>query len=191
MADDVEVSKGRILAHLSDAVTRSDVALNRIGAMISTRGQIAFDEQKRGDVEWPARAVPNVAGIVTDLETGTEIPERRFEDRPAGVDTAGLKNSLSWELEERATAVEIGTNKQGASLIQYGGEVEVSVTMEVQQKLRAWGLRNPGRWPQVQFLAPGYEYTLRFEVPPRPFIMVDQADREDIRSIILDVIHGR
>mgnify|MGYP006908281628 CR=1 FL=1 len=61
--------------------------LRAIGAMVDSDSQSSFRNQKLGPVAWPPRAVPNIAGIVGDLNVGRRPPSRRFQARPALIDT--------------------------------------------------------------------------------------------------------
>jgi hypothetical protein len=61
--------------------------------------------------EWPARTVPNVAGIWKDLNLGQQIKTRRLDPRPALVDTGVARNSIAyqWQGNEK---MRLGTNRQ-------------------------------------------------------------------------------
>src|SRR5437899_1789490 len=89
--------------------------LKRAGLLLASRAQAAFREQKRGNVQWPARAVPNVIGILDDLAHDVNPPARRFDPRPAGVDKGTLRDSLTAAAVHLVSGdtVEIGTNAVG------------------------------------------------------------------------------
>lgn len=166
---------------------RKRIALVRIGALLVIRAQTAFDEQRRGEVDWPERGVPNVAGIVSDCENGGSIKERRFQERPAGIDSGRLRATIAWEIVDESS-VQAGVNLDYASLIQFGGTVEVDVTQEVIDCIVDYLEDNPERDSiTLRALIRKGPHTFTMEVPPRPFIAVTDEDLDDIRSIAGDL----
>lgn len=97
--------------------------LTRVGAIMKGRQQAAFKDQRRGTEMWPKRSVPNVAGILKDLSVGRRPPSRRFEDRPAGVDTGALWKSIDFRVVG-SDVVEIGSVLPYAGLIHAGGKTK-------------------------------------------------------------------
>jgi hypothetical protein len=61
-----EIVKAGRYKLIEDRLKNPRGMMERIGAMLTSRAQRAFDEQKRGSVKWPPRSVPNIAGIVDD-----------------------------------------------------------------------------------------------------------------------------
>ncbi len=166
---------------------RKRIALVRIGALLVIRAQTAFDEQKRGDFEWPERGVPNVAGIVEDCERGGSIKERRFQERPAGIDTGRLRSSVAWEIVDESS-VRVGVNLDYGSLIQFGGLVEIDVTQNTIDCILAYAKDHPERFDKtLRALVKKGPHTFTINVPARPFIAVTDDDLDDIRSIAGDL----
>jgi len=179
---DVSIDEGERIRLIREAFADPRVPLMRIGAMMTTRSQDAFEDQGR-DEEWPARITPNIPGILSDLERGAGVPARRFQPRPAGVDTGRLRNSITWRLVEGA-AVEIGTNLPYAALIQWGGEVTIPITGPMKSRLAALIQDDPDRFGSLEHLLEMDEWNQR--VSRRVFITVTPVDREDIVQIVRD-----
>lgn len=114
--------------------------LVQAGRLLANRARVAFREQKRGGVAWPARSVPNVIGILEDLRHDVTPPARRWSPRPAGVDSGNLRDSLTDDavLPISRDTVQIGTKAPGAGTIQYGGEVDVEVDAPLKAKIKTF-----------------------------------------------------
>jgi len=86
---------------LTDSLSAQAVeeVLDGIGALLTSRFQRSWRLQRSpsGDA-WGPRLTPNVAGIVKDLNAGGFPKGRRFQPRPAVVDTGRLRGSLTWEV---------------------------------------------------------------------------------------------
>jgi len=138
----VDVDLGGVLTRIAGAIRNPRAAVYALGLMVVGRAQKAFQEQKRGAVNWAPRASPNIIGILADLNRGANPPGRRFQPRPAGMDTGNLMASLDARrgaLTALASdTVEVGTMAPGASLIQFGGESTQPVTADTKIALDAW-----------------------------------------------------
>lgn len=158
-------------------------ALTQIGATLTARAQARFREQAFGGVAWVARKVPNIAGVITDLEAGKEPPSRRWDPRPALQDTGRLKGSITWRLIGD-NAVEIGSNLSYAADAQYGAHRVFPLTQRVRDGLRR--LAEQGRDPtgQLAALADGEDETYEIDTPARVFVGIDAQDEKDIRRVI-------
>lgn len=181
---DVEVVKRGAIAKLEGLVSRPIAALKKIGALLVSRAVKAFSMQSRFDEDWDERLVPNWPGIISDLDRGASIKERRFKPRPAVIDTGRLRQSIAWQLESEEV-VKVGTNVPYASTQHFGGESVVQVTDKAKVGLKKWlGTPKGSQWrPQLQWLlSVGSEAKL--DVLPRPFIGVDSQDALDIRAIL-------
>ena len=179
---EVEIDKGRKLRLVEDRVRNPGQVLARIGRMVANRAQAAFRLQKRGEDIWPPRGVPNIAGILSDLEKGSSVKKRRFDDRPAGVDTGRLRQSIAWTIID-STTVEIGTVVEYASKIQFGGEEVIPITKEMKDGLAKFIGEDPELSADLGFLLKADEY--KVNIPPRPFVVVTVQDEEDIRTIVV------
>lgn len=100
--------------------------LRRVGAIMLAKAQAAFVNQRRGNVEWPGRHVPNIFGIIADLAEGRKPPARRFEARKAGFDRGDLYRSLAFAVVSEDTVV-IGSNRPNATKFADGGPIESRV----------------------------------------------------------------
>ena len=109
----------RIEKKLDDPV----VALNKIGIFMVAESQRAFKDQSHGDASWDERAPVNIFGIIADFAQGKKKPAaRRFETRPALINTGQLRRSIAHNVI--GNAVEVGTNLDYAAVHQFGGETE-------------------------------------------------------------------
>ncbi len=98
--------------------------LKQIGAVMLSESQDAFRNQGFEGSKWPARQSPNVFGIIADFHMGRrKPPARRFQDRPALMDTGRLRGSISFRVVD-ARSVEVGTNLPYAAPQHFGLEVE-------------------------------------------------------------------
>jgi len=141
-APGAEFNPGRRLEALAENLRDPRRFLTRAGLVLAERARHAFDigVQARGGYAWPARAVPNVIGILDDLAHDKNPPPRRWDPRPAGVDKGLLKGSLNAQAVHLVSGdtVEVGTNAEGAGLIQHGGEVDVEVDATLKGKVKGY-----------------------------------------------------
>ena len=109
-------------------------ALQEIGDYLVNLSNKAFTDQEWQGARWIARSVPNVPGIVRDLEKGPNIQDKRFNSRPALRDTDALMNSIkSRTIGSRA--IEVGSSSQYAELMHDGGPWSEEVSNTVQKNL--------------------------------------------------------
>ena len=107
--------------------------LQKIGVLMQRKAANAFRAQKRGSFAWPERMVPNVPGIVADLNKGANPKARRFVGRPALTDTGRLKGSITFDV--RGDSVVVGTSVPYAKTHNEGGSSTVTLTAEGRNKL--------------------------------------------------------
>lgn len=186
------------LGALEGALEDLTPALEQIGVLLVAGAQRAFREQGRGE-RWQERRVPNVFGIVSDLARGKTPPKRRFDRRPALVDTGQLRNSIDARVSGRDT-VEVGTVVPYASLHQFGGTSTARVTpaarrglaryLKTQRRRRKNSKASEAdRSRASSALEIGWLFqvdVLEAQIPARPFIEVTDTDREEIRRIVLE-----
>lgn len=129
------------LVRLKGKLTSTEPLMRKVGAVLVAGAQQAFAEEKFGDFRWPGRypnqsePMVNFAGAVSDFAKGTwNLPNRRFERRPAGRDKGTLLQSLT---PSRAVAVrgkfvvEVGSVVPEAAITQWGGESKQTITPTV------------------------------------------------------------
>lgn len=166
--------------------------LNLVGLFMVGRTQQAFRDQGRGGISWPGRAVPNRIGILRDLEAGRRPPERRFEARPAGIDTGRLRASIAYRVQGDSTVV-VGSNLPYASDVQRGSTVSISVTGSLRTALAEWLKSLDGERKKQMRSAFGWLFragVFTSSVPARPFVMVTDDDRKQIRSMAIKFFAG-
>lgn len=197
-------------------LAKPETLLKQFGTLVALRAQRAFKDQRRGSFVWKERAVPNVPGILSDIRRGKNPPARRFEARPAVVDTGHLAGSIAFRVTGAKT-VEVGTVVPYASTQQYGGEVDIPIDMDLKLKIRAFLKKQDGKaknaarrafgpvgprsldpakaahadaasamWKKIlgPYLNPKVT-AITWNVTPRPFVLIDEQDFKDFRTIIL------
>ena len=185
-----EFEEGSKLRGLADALggKRTKQILTAIGAYLTARSQAAFKDQSFGGVAWPERHVPNIAGIVSDLNAGATNPKRRrFVPRPALVDTGALRRSISWQVQ--GSSVVVGTALPYASVHQVGG-VTKPIPLTFQGKVGLIDLlhRKPKLRESLGFL---FQRPIVFsKVPARPFVGLQDGDIAEIERIIAADLSG-
>jgi len=102
--------KGAKMERFEKGLENPKAALTAIGVMMVAESQDAFQQQRHGSVEWPARSNPNVYGILADFAAGKSAPPaRRFQDRPALIDTGRLRSSIAFRVSGKS--VTVGTDR--------------------------------------------------------------------------------
>ena len=165
--------------------------LNAVGLYMVGKTQQAFRDQGRGGVSWPGRAGPNRVGILRDLEAGRVPPERRFEPRPAAIDTGRLRASIAYRVQ--GDTVIVGSNLDYASDVQRGSTVSIQVTGSLRIALAAWLRSLKGDRKRQARAAMGWLFrvgVLTVNVPARPFVMVTDQDRATIRAMAAKYFAG-
>lgn len=183
----VEIEDLGFLRLTGQRLKTPEKTLQRIGAMMTNKSQKAFKDQGRPEGTWAERGVPNIAGILSDLERGSGIPDRRFESRPALIDTRRLENSISWQIISR-TAVEIGTNLEYAPKLHEGGKQVIPVTETMKEGLADLMQSHPEHKSTWQGLMEVDQ--VEFDIPARPIVEILPEDVEDIREIIAMEVTG-
>ena len=155
-------------------------ALRRIGALMLSASQKAFQDQRYGPDKWPERyegqpdPFVNVAGALSDLLRDRQIKGRRFDRRPALVDTGILRGSLSFGLKGK-NAVRVGTTVPYAAKHVFGLNSRQNVTDAARKRLtkeyRRFKNQGGARFEALKKL--GFLHTvsqLETNIQPRPFI---------------------
>lgn len=174
------------LRGLAERLRDPSPALRAIGALIVADSQTAFKRQRLGSKPWASRMTPNVPGIVGDLNAGRRPPARRFDPRPALVDTGRLRQSITFEVS--GNKVTVGTPLKYASIQQSGGKQRVTLTATGRSNLVAYLRQNRDLTEELGWLfrKPSFEV----EVRARPFIGVEDDTLEEIAEILEDYFGG-
>lgn len=191
MTTTIKISAGnvRLLSSTLSGAQAQEI-LDGLGAVLTGRFQDAFREQRTpGGSPWPARMVPNVAGIVLDLNNDSTPKSRRFDARPAGRDTGKLVNSLTWKAT--SASVVIGSALPYASRVNNGGKSTLSLSGVGRRRLAIW-LRSLPREERRElglgwlFSKPTFEVNARKRTfvklgPPERKIARDHVEAEVVR----------
>ncbi len=178
------------LVNLAGKLRRPEAILEALGAIGLAGWDEAFREQGRPKGSWPERMVPNIPGIIRDFQD-TDRPSRvlrRFDARPAVVDTSRLKRTRSMRIVSR-TRVEWGTIVPYADKQHRGLESESpTITPTVQRNLWSW-LKTPTGSPHKKALGwllnrnKRYE-TITIKIRERPLVSWLPRDTDDAREAI-------
>lgn len=176
------------LAALRTGLEQTDELLAAIGAMLASDSQRAFQEQRFGDLQWPARyegadePFVNVAGLVEDLSGSDRPKSRRFDRRPAGFDTGQLAASPTHRVS--GNAVEVGSGVEYAERFHKGGVSVLEVSDDVRARLWKWMKTDQGR-PYRRRL--GFLFGVRLletQSHARPFIGITDDGRQRIEGAV-------
>lgn len=166
-------------------------ALKVIGQLMVSESQKAFREQKFGKEAWEPRAPINVYGIIADFAAGkAKPPARRFEPRPALVDTGRLKGPTGIAAKTIGTKiVEVGSNLPYAGVLHHGGKIESeTITEKVQMALGKWLLKveDDAIFDRLGFLLNKSWRGKKLEgkVPARPFVGITKRTIVDVRQAV-------
>lgn len=133
---------GPRLRALAELLERPRGILEAIGGFIVKESGKAFREQRLGNFPWKPRVNPNWPALLRDAEKGAaKPPQRRFQERPALMDTGLLARSIAHRVVSN-TDVEVGVAgvaKAYGDKHQVGGEVETAiVTKAIQHRIWLW-----------------------------------------------------
>lgn len=170
--------------------------LELVGTIASDYARAAFRKQAFGSMGWLPRypgqkgAKINVAGVVADLAAGKRPAGRRFEARPAGIDTGALRDSIGFDVRGDNEVV-IGVSpdmRERAERVQFGGETRQPLTTSLKKDLARWAKSARGK-PYAEKLAPLQQLDeLVTELVPRRFIgMTPELAREINEALIEEV----
>lgn len=170
---------------LRERVANPAFALHAAGTLLAARARSAFDEQgRRGAKRWLPRAVPNVLGILADLEAGRSPQAKRFEARPALVDTGTLRSSIRYSVI--GNSVSIVAQVPYASTHEKGGVVTRPIRREALKGLAAFLRQSPEHRSSLGWLftwaRKGRPITTR--VPARPFLQPTPRDLAEAQGVI-------
>lgn len=184
--------------------------LSIIGLHVLTSARRSFRDQVGPDGRpWPARypnqpegKFLNTAGALQDLAKGERIKPRRYDKRPAGVDTGELRGRLTFSVD--GGELKVGSDVPHARRFHDGGESRIILTQALGQRIadvlrKARGAekrkaknasREPVRTVEELRLGPVLGAIRRGDrvwittSPPRPFIGLSQDDASDLAESI-------
>jgi phage gpG-like protein len=184
---DVEMVKGTLVRLLERTIRSPIVILKRIGALLTSRVQKRFSTQEFDGRAWPPPMVPNIPGILSDLDRGVSVKSSRFQAGPALKDTGRLMASINWQIASE-DSVEIGTNIEYAKFHQFGLMRVIPVTTRMKMGLMQFLVTVLGRaWSsRLSWVLGVDEFDL--QIMERPFVGADQRDIDDVRSVVRDGI---
>lgn len=146
MAQNLDIEQtalGIAIRDLEQRIEKPQVFLNQVGLILVGISQKAFRDQSFDGIPWEARypnqngAKLNIAGALKDAEAGASAPKaRRFQDRPAAIDTGALKNSISYTVS--GDSVIVGTTNPHAQITQEGGETAIPITDAMRRTIAGW-----------------------------------------------------
>lgn len=162
--------------------------LDDIGGLLTSEAQMAFRNQGwRGGTAWPPRQIPNVAGIVRDLERGGQPKRRRFQDVETLVDTGRLRGSFNHRIDLEALTVTVSTEVPYASTMHEGGKSGPFLGAAKGSKIRAplWRfLKANVQWKKQLGWLFGVKTWSYKELPARPLVEATKPVIDDIRETV-------
>lgn len=174
--------------------------LAAVGQQAVSYFQDAFRKQAFGSVRWlpryPGAAAPklNVAGAISDFAAGRPAPiGRRFDERPAGVDTGTLRNTIAYRVVSTRgdkAVVEAGSTVEYADTFNRGGQTRQPITSAVKQGISSFIGSKAGA-PFAPKLAPLLkESELVTEVVPRQFVGVNAELERMLAEQVVGEVEG-
>ena len=191
------VEEGDALRAFGQSLADPRRALAGVGALLLARAQRAFREQRGPEGEdWAPRRVPNVLGIIADLDRGRIPPARRFQPRPALEDGGRLKRSIRFRVVGKST-VEIGSNLDYARKHQFGAPPEPVVSYAVTTRAKhalAAPLKRKGPWSPYRMelgaLLNKRTANRIVRVPARPFLGTGTKTLEAVHAHLRRALLG-
>lgn len=133
-----------IISEIERRLDNPQEFLAGVGGLMVAESQAAFRRQQWGGIKWPERyenqsgAKLNIAGALSDAAAGMANPKaNRFNDRPAGMDTGQLKNSLTFRVEGK-DAVVVGSPLPYAQRVHAGGVSVIPITDGMRNVIAGW-----------------------------------------------------
>lgn len=175
-------------------------ALTQMGAIMLAASQKSFADQAYGPERWPERyegqgdPFINVAGSLSDLLRDRKIKDRRFDRRPALVDTGMLRNSLTFGVKGKRS-VSVGTTDPKAPKHLFG-QTSTQLVTDVARKRLTKEYRRLKRQGGTKFEAVkklGFLHTvgsLDTNIQQRVFLGFFPDLERDLAGIVEDHIAG-
>lgn len=176
---------------LYERVKNPAFALHAAGTLLAARARTAFAEQgHRGAKRWLPRAVPNVFGILSDLENGRPVEPKRFEPRPALVDTGRLKGAIRYSVA--GNLVTLVAAVPYASTHEHGGTVTRTIKREALRGLAALLRAQPEHRATLGWLftAARKGRPITKTIPARPFLAPSTRDLAEAAGAVSRAIRA-
>ena len=193
MATGVEIDLAPIVRLQTKGLVNREAALNEIGLFMVSEAQQAFRRGGwRGGKKWKRRRVPNIAGIIRDMEKGgTTLKKRRMQPSPVLIDSGRLRGSIAMRVRLQEGSVIVGTNVRYAQDHQRGRKVILpgaslahrDIRTNLAKLLRSEKTTRPELREQLGWLFNVDNWTLK--LPKRPIMEVNPVILRDINAIIL------
>ena len=186
MAGRAQFRPGAKVERIQKRLESPTAALKVAGLLMVEASQKAFRQQGLGKQKWEARAPINVYGLIADFARGAGAPaQRRFQRRPALIDTGRLSSSISSRLISEDT-VEVGTVVQYAAVHQKGGQVESeTITESMQRAIWDWMKSKGRRYKKDLGWLLNKKWRgkkLQGQVPARPFIGLTDETKKRVQQ---------
>lgn len=182
---------GRKLRKAEDRQATPRDFLLAVADHMAASSQKRFRDQRAPDGSpWPARMVPNVAGIVRDLEAGRTPQPHRFRGRPALVDSGALRDTIRGEVHGKT--VEIVAPKRYGAKMQEGGTSTLPGAKKkgpIRSGLARFLANEGKRWAKdLGWLFSRTTFTVRAQA--RPFLGMSNEDDKFIETTYAKFIRG-
>lgn len=166
--------------------------MEAVGALMVQRTQAGFRNQRRGTFKWAPRGVKtekgriDIAGLLTDLAKGPSVKSRRLSPsgRPALIGIRRMFHSITWRVVGKLT-IEFGTNVPYAKRHQTGGPSKaIPITSTTKRNLAKFLRSGRGRKfrDDLSWIFGKSSHTPN--VRKRPFVVVTDEDRREIKAIV-------
>jgi phage gpG-like protein len=199
----VQFDPGKRMLRLLEMFRREGDLLPIVGEILAERARDSFRLQRRGSRVWSARGIPNVAGIVSDLNAGRAPKPNRFQSRPALVDTGRLRDSIRARVATGG-AVQIFTTVRYGRVHQEGGISKIALTasgrktfaaqLRKQRAMLKRGTGGAGALAKAGTLASlGWLFArpkVSIKIRKRPFLLLDGADAREVERRLVAHVNG-
>lgn len=171
-------------------------ALTGIGVLLVSVSQLAFQQQRLGTYIWPERypgqdgPTLNVAGAISDLNTGSFVKQRRLASRPVLQDVGLLKQSVNLQVigTDRVRVGATGPATAYAAKHQLGLIDTVEIQPLARETLTKQRRKSTG--PMLEALRTlGFIYSvdsITTKIVQRPFVGIPDETAEEIRELVVE-----
>lgn len=158
--------------------------LTKIGELLVFAAQSAIYEQRRGAVAFPPRRVPNVLGVLSDLEAGRPVHPSRLTPRKALYATGRLYNSFGWRIVGRR--VTTTSTAPYVKQAEEGGTATVTITPRLRASVRGFLGRGLPGMPaaRARLAAAVRKDSVTVTWPARPFSGIPLNMRSKVTGLV-------